>query len=180
MSIEKGQHSEDIKNMLHNAVEARDIISNFHREMGRIDPIYESLLRQISNRLNAIERTGNQLFSRTISEPLGKYLTGRQLSREEFYSLRLMDLPLPMFKMKDVLKVSWDEYEFFTLFCYADGVSRCYINPWLVEEQEVEDEPGIRLSKFVAPEELLWDGLRPEQKEFFVEYLPEIVERFKR
>ncbi len=152
MDTKKGQYSENIKTILQNAGEAREKIMEFNREMGRIDPRVESLFQYISQRLNAIECKGKQLFSQISSEPLGKYLTGRRLSREEFYFLRSIEIPVPIIEMKNFVKVSWDEYEFFTLFYYDDGTSRCYINPNLVKEQVIENQAGITLGMFVDPE----------------------------
>lgn len=62
------------------------------------------------------------------------------------------------------------------MLCYEDGDRRAYINPW-----ETPRAPGVVRMRFgIPPEEARLESLRPEQREFFQKYLPEVYARLGR
>lgn len=111
----------------------------------------------------------SRLFHRIRGEPHNRFLSGFMLSREEFYLASAQDLIM-------IETPADDAYEVFRMFHYEDDARRCYIN--INESPRVEGRLRIRIG--VPPEELSWDRLRPEQRDYFERHLPEVAGRFRR
>jgi hypothetical protein len=123
--------------------------------------------------LISIQQSENGLFNRLSSEPVGKYSSGAKLTKEEFYLLKAMDVPL--IEAKDFNLSNWDDFDFFNYFTYENERCRGYINP-----TPVGDEIKKSDMKFGYPPEILeLSALRPEQHNFFKKYLPAVYARFK-
>lgn len=112
-------------------------------------------------------------WERYVSTPADKLLRGDRLTREEFHVMAAAGIIQGASKQLSGLPV--DDYELFDLMCYDDGAKRCYINPAL-EPSNGEN----KMQAGSAPEDLSWDGLRGEQKDFFEQYDPELALRFYR
>jgi hypothetical protein len=110
----------------------------------------------------------NHLFDRLHSSPLGLLTHGHPMSREAYYLLVALG----------VLRggsCAGDPYSHFQMTRYEDDERRSYI---------CLDEPphsgGVKLHLGLWPEEISWDRLRPDQRDFFNRHLPEVAARFKR
>jgi hypothetical protein len=139
----------------------------------RLPEQVSEFIDKIRKALISIRQSENGLFNRLSSEPVGKYASGAKLTREEFYLLKAMDVPL--IKAKDFNLSNWDDFDFFNLFTYEDEQCRGYINPTPMgdEIRKVEIKFGF------PPENLKLSALRPEQHDFFSKYLPAMYTRFK-
>ena len=117
------------------------------------------------------------MFGRFVDGPLNGFLSGRALTREEYYITAAAGLHC--YTAKAAGLSTFDDFEIFNFFYYEDEGRRCYINP------SMHPPPFGRIRLHGGglgepPEELSWSKLRPEQQSFFTEYLPSIADRFKR
>ena len=118
------------------------------------DPIY-----QLPVCLSRARGAAGELFERLSARPISRYVMGYLLSREEFYLLAIRGT---------WVKTPWgDAYEVFRMFHYEDSEHKGYIN-----------QDGFAYG--VLAEEVSWERLRSEQREFFDRHLPEVAARFKR
>lgn len=141
--------------------EALDI--QMKRDEQRPSYCFEALmsLRDVESRLGT---TIDKFFHR----PLWRWLNGYPLTRTEFHQLVAWDL-------LHCSGVPVDDYSVFAHLRYEDEGRRCYIDP----AAPMASGQG-RGSSRVPPEEISFDRLRPEQREFFETYMPNVARRFKR
>lgn len=147
------------------ADDIRDLISLLDQALQRTatgpDPMPPWLLQA--------REAGRMLFERVCAGPHGRYLGGFLLSREEFFLLASRGLAS--------VDMPWgDEYDVFRMFHYEDSDQRGYINP--SERPRVPGTVRVRLG--IPPEEIAWERLRPEQRDFFERHLPQVAGRFAR
>ena len=79
----------------------------------------------------------------------------------------------------------YDDYEIFQQFWYEDESKCGYIAP----DQKPLPSPvtigdtttiHVRPGPSLAPEDIIWERLKPEQREFFERYIPDVAGRIKR
>jgi hypothetical protein len=130
-------------------------------------------LHSLRSSLQAAHSALVSLLDCLCAGPLDRFLRGYRLSRQEYHLLRAQGLlcwPRESVGLPDV-----DDYEVFDMFFYEDGERRCFINPLL--RARTPGTVGIRVG--VSPEELSFEGLRPEQRRFFETRLPDVANRFR-
>lgn len=131
----------------------------------------QACLQTLSDKLSAVKVAQQEAFERYLDGPAQKFFAGRRLSREEYYLVAAMAGPWATASQLGLLP--FDDYALFELMYYEDDERRCYINP------DLKFKPG-RAGGFGKPPELLKAvALRPEQHEFFAEFMPEVYRRFR-
>lgn len=100
-------------------------------------------------------------------------LSGRLLSREQYYLL--MTMGIMNIPNKSTHLSGFDDYEVYCFFVHESENQHGYIEPGL---KAPNSSKSIRIGRW-SPEEILWKDLRPDQKCFFQDNLPEIAKRFK-
>lgn len=128
----------------------------------RLPSDVQTLMEDIS-RAQSLER---ELSHRLHRDPMDRLLRGQPMSREEFYLLVALGV---------VRGGSGDLYDDFQMLRYEDNKRRAYIT--------VDPKPpaGKRVLHFGPyPEDLSWQRLRSEQREFFERHMPELAARFRR
>lgn len=139
-----------------------------------LPPELSALLERLCRSTDTARSIGNTLFDRLCSAPVALYLNGYLLTHEQFHLLAAQGI---MFDCT---------YNAFRMLHYEDDDRRCYINPnetplpppEIDQQGGIHQRVGLRLGK--PPEEILWNRLRPEQQDYFQQYLPEIAARFRR
>ena len=111
----------------------------------------------------------SQLADRLQDGPLGLLLHGRQMSREAY--CLLVASGVLWFEGS----YTGDPYDDFQMLRYEDDTRRSYICL-----DEAPPAGAIRAHLGMRPEEISWERLRPEQRDFFSRHLPKVVARFKR
>ena len=110
----------------------------------------------------------DQLSDRLCFGPLGLFTHGHPMSREAYYLLVALG----------VLhggSYTGDSYADFQMLHYEDDERRSYICL-----DELPPAGTLRRHSGMRPEEISWERLRPEQRDFCERHLPEIAVRFKR
>jgi len=176
------------------APEIRDILRTieelnhrlFSRAIGQLEPLQkpEQLVNELGMALHAIEGAARAAFERYSSGPVIKFARGIPLTPEEYHYLCASGLD---WGAKDAGLSPLTDFEVFSMFFYEDDKRHTLINPdalarWPrgpaeVGVEVVHDRVFARLG--TPPEELSLSALRPEQKDFFQDYLPKIYARFK-
>lgn len=110
----------------------------------------------------------DQLADRLHFGPLGLFTHGHPMSREAYYLL----VALGAFRGGSY---TGDSYADFQMLRYEDDERRSYICL-----DELPPAGTLRLHFGMRPEEISWERLRPEQRDFFERHLPEVAVRFKR
>jgi hypothetical protein len=129
-----------------------------------VTPDVVTLTEEISRAITL----ANQLSERLHEGPLKGLLQGRLLSREEYYLL----VALGVLGGRSSIG---DSYAEFQMLHYEDDERRFYI---MLDERPAAGM--IRVHHGMWPEEIWWERLRSEQKEYFERYLPEVAVRFRR
>lgn len=138
--------------------------------------IPESIGKLISKgleQLAQIREAEQKAADRYFLGPANRFTNGIPLTREDYYLLVAMNVLSGNHRIECPLSA----YEIFQMLCYEDPELRCYINP---EESPRSSEAHVRFRMGRPPEGLCLGALRPEQKQFFKLYAPEIYARFKR
>ena len=129
-------------------------------------------LAALDQELRAIAHSNDNLRWYFCRNPLDKWLTGQQLTREEFYLLAA----------QGILKIpsetgSEEAYEEFTNDLYEDNELRGYINP--SERPELNGGWTPRLKIGIVPEDVRKSFLSAHQKAFFRKFKPILFSRFR-
>jgi hypothetical protein len=133
-----------------------------------LQPAFE----RIKERLGEIESNAGISIDRYSDRPRLFLTKAYPLSEEYFYVLQAMGLFRGITKGLNLSPVS--DFEAFMLMRYEDEQRRGYINP--AESPRKDGMIGIRFG--APPEEINRSDLRPEQLEFFQQYLPQVYARF--
>jgi len=161
-----GKDFEELRSRLDRAADASRRVTGWVRsQLGPADlpPDVVTLVEEISSAQLLV----NQLSDRLHSGPLGLLIGGHAMSREAYYVLVALGvLPGGTF--------TGDPYGDFQMLHHEDEKGRCYIS--------LDEAPAgtIRIHAGLRPEEISWERLRPEQRDFFGRHLPEVAARFKR
>jgi hypothetical protein len=172
------QWGEDILKLIAVCEEALENLTAYEEETGGKVKAMESedtLFRQ----LQEIQSFANRIHGEFCSGWATKFFKGIPLTPTEYYLMRAAGIHLRTAKMLGLSQV--DDFEAFSNLCYEDHQSYCYIAP----EEEAEDsssksEEEIRIRLGQPPEELRARYLRREQRVFFEQYLPDILDRLGR
>ncbi|MEI6269659.1 MAG: hypothetical protein WCP01_12325 [Methylococcaceae bacterium] len=135
----------------------------------------------LDQQLSVIAQTSDNLRWYFCRNAIDKYLGGQQLAREEFYLLAAQGI------MIIPSESGFQEaYEEFSHFLYEDNEQRGYISP-----SEQPDPPpvpteiggwtqrvGLRIG--IVPEVVRTSFLRPDQKDFFKKFRPNLFSRFRK
>ena len=134
----------------------------------------EAILTQLAEQLWDVRLGAEEACARLQGLPLERMLSGLRLTREEYHLLSAQEL-FSEGTSKALGLSPYDDFEAFSMLCYEDERRIAYINP---EEKPLK--PGVvRVRSGISPEEVHTKALRPEQKEFFERYLPDVYRRFK-
>jgi hypothetical protein len=134
----------------------------------------QSYLTTLERDLGGMGETARRLFGRLSSEPSGKLLAGRPLSREEYYLVRALGTDFGGAQELGLSDLA--DYEVYRMLCYEDDQQWSYINVHLSPREPQAQRIAARLGR--PPEECRRRHLRPEQVIFFRDRLPEIYKRF--
>ena len=127
-----------------------------------------SEVRTLMEEISKAESLANQLSDRLHRGPLEQLGYGQPLSREAFFVLVALGV-------LNGGSYSGDAYEDFQMLRYEDGEQRGYIT--LADKPP----PGYAMFRFGPwPEDISWQRLRPEQREFFDRHMPGFAARFRR
>jgi hypothetical protein len=126
-----------------------------------------------------------------MDEDLGRIyyrvLSGHRLTREEFHLMMALNPGIFNFTNKFFGLSDFDDYEVFDHFCYEGEptpVKRYYCG--YIDPVRSPPPPTARTitpgawGPYLAPEDIFWNRLRPEQREFFARHFPKVAIRFKR
>jgi hypothetical protein len=171
--------------------EIGDLIQFFNRNIAGADSLPDDQISQVGASLIALQKSLQQ-----AAESLGPiadlqglatltFLAGKRLNREQFYFL-LMSESLE-WTNKNLGLSDFEDFELFELLRYEGSQRQGYI--YLGED--IDDLPDIGADDWflellsstyrkaiVPPEEIPWNTLQPEQREFFTRHLPNVVVRF--
>ena len=129
--------------------------------------------------INKIRNNARDIDESVALSPTMKLLWGHLLTREEFYllSARLSVDGEALPTAKDIGLSSFDDFEIFCLLHYNNDQKQGYVDvgPPLATRK---NDATVFFGK--PPESVPLRCLRPEQKQFFERYLPEIFRRFNR
>ena len=123
-------------------------------------------------RLHKVARAVNE---RMVHRPALKVWRGKPLTEQEYYFMRAAGVLMNSAHQLGLSPV--DEYELHRHFCYEDDQKFCYVHPG--PKPKKSRGRRIQLKVGCVPEQLSAQHLRPEQKAFFEEYLPELLARFQ-
>ncbi len=135
----------------------------------------EELLPALRREAERIHKTAEAVNERTVRQPARKLLQGRPLTEQEYYLVRTGGVHLNTAHQLGFSPV--DEYRLYRHLCYEDDRRICCINP--EPKQTNVDDNAVTIQLGCTPEELHTQHLRPDQKAFFQEHLPELLARFQ-
>jgi hypothetical protein len=125
-------------------------------------------IASLEKEISIVESLAGRLFERLFERPFSLLLSGHHLSREEFYLLVALGF-------LGGGSYTGDAYADFQMLHYEDEKRRTYIT--------LEAPPGagrVKLHCGMWPEEISWNRLRPDQRAFFEQHLPEVAVRFRK
>ncbi|MGO9137236.1 MAG: hypothetical protein ACLQBC_06155 [Syntrophales bacterium] len=141
-----------------------------------------TLHNELFEELETIDWTIKDLRFRFFRYPNNKWLTGQQLTREEYYLLAAQGiLRIPSVSG---LREAYEEYSLYYL--YEDDEAKGYINP--CQEPTSPPVPQANGSMKIkcgailgiTPEDVKTSFLREDQKDYFREFEPDLFSRFKK
>jgi hypothetical protein len=137
-----------------------------------------SLLGTLHAELDQCRQSAHEAFDRYSSGPCANALTGRPLSREQYYLCRAMGADFGT--APEVGLAGLDDYGVYQMLCYEDDERWAYIDIHLAPRKPTRPGPSTRVSARFgrAPKECRRRYLRPEQHDFFREHLPDVYDRF--
>jgi hypothetical protein len=143
-----------------------------------------SHLKALAQELDRARGAAAQAFDRYSDGPLEKMLHGWLLSREEYYLCRAMGMDFGT--ARELGLSEFEDYDVYRMLRYEDDKRLTYINVHEVQETLQKETPPegvtekIHLRFGSPPEECKRRYLRPEQQEFFLNYLPRVYARFSK
>ena len=146
----------------------------------KVEDSEESLRGQ----LHKIKSLAFKLHETLISNPIRTAFSKDRisLSEQDYWLLRAQGLKLFTAKRVGISPVS--DYEVYKNCIYEDEEKVCFLDPDETSEVETVDKKTghikIRFRISRSPEELELKHLRPEQKEFFAKYRPDVLARLKK
>jgi hypothetical protein len=123
-----------------------------------------------------------------MDEDLGRIayriLCGCRLTRAEFHLFIALHPEILNFTNKFLGLSDFDDYEVFDHCCYEGENKSGYIDPDRHPDPPLQGTERILKARYpgptMAPEDIFWNRLRPEQQSFFEHHLPKVAIRFKR
>lgn len=172
--------------------ELGDLITWFKRDIVGREGFPEATVTQVNNSLATMSDSLSKL-AETISgvadaqsRAMLNFLSGKRLSREEYYIL-LASEGLE-WTNKTMGLAAFDDYELFDLLRYEGDDHSGYIYP----APDIDDLPAANPDDWtlafisqtyrkaiIAPEAIQWSTLSSKQRALFKTYLPEMVGRFR-
>ena len=187
-----GESIQSVNQSLGTAVdELGDLRTWFKRDMSESDAFPTETVTRVGDSLDEMSRS-LQYLAETITgiadaqnQAMFHFLGGLKLGREDFYILLATECI--EFTNKTVGLSDFDDYELFNLLRYKGKDRRGYI----YLQSDINDIPETDpddwtmsfitrtyLKAIIPPEEIEWETLTAEQRQFFEKYLPETVKRF--
>jgi hypothetical protein len=147
-------------------------------------PALEAILKILHDALISCESIAAEIddnATRTMLRCFG----GRRLTREEYYLIHALDPQLLDYTNKSSGLSSFDDYEVFSFYCYESKDECGYISPSHTPRSppvvhDLTTTIAARVGPMLAPEDVSWSGLLPEQRTFFERYCPAVAKRFRR
>lgn len=132
-------------------------------------------LEALTREIEKCSRAAEKAFERCSSVPINKVLAEVPLSREQYYLCRAMGMDLGT--AREVGLIDFDDYQIYRMLCYEDDNRWAYINIHLAPREPHPTQVAARFGR--PPEEFRRRFLRPEQHDFFREFLPDVYKRFR-
>ncbi len=170
-ATDQGMHAlQDVTSWISRYVVADDVLP-------RVDPPRQiaPAIEAVRTAFEEIRRARSDAFERFVAAPLDRLVRGFELTAEQYYLLSAMGAIRGT--AKDLGLSPVDDFEAFALLHYDDDEWEGYINPSLEPRDLGSGKAGFRFGR--SPEEVPRARLRPEQSEFFRQYLPEVFSRFR-
>lgn len=174
------------------ADELDDLVTWFKRDVIGREGFSEETITQVTNSLttmsDALMNLGETIsgVADAQSRAILNFLSGKRLSREEFYIL--LASQTVEWTNKTMGLAAFDDYELFELLRYEGEDQSGYI--YLAAD--IDDLPAASPDDWtlafitrtyrkaiIAPEAIQWSTLSQKQRAFFKTYLPEMVGRFR-
>lgn len=173
--------------------ELGDLITLFNRDVASNSNLPEETIAQVGSSLKALakslELTALQFsgVADAQSRATLAFLSGKKLSRDQFYILLASECI--EWTNKTLGLSDFEDFELIELLRYegTDRQGYIYLGADIddVPKEAVDDWYLNFLSRtyrkaIIPPEEIHWFDLKPEQRSFFEEYLPDAADRFLR
>lgn len=161
-----GRDFADLRSRLAAALDATRQLENWARAqlVGNMPPMIGVLVDELSK----AQSVASQLAERLHENPLALLIHGYLMPREAYYVLVALGV-------LGGRSYTGDAYNDFAMLHYEDSERRC-----VIDVGEPPPPGTIRIHFGTRPEEIRWERLRPEQREYFGLHLPEVAARFRR
>jgi hypothetical protein len=157
----------ELRRCLRRAAEASHHMAGWMRMQLGPEPLPSDVLTLMED-ISKAQSLENQLSDRLHRGPMDKLIRGKPMSREEFYLLVALGVLTGG-------SYTGDSYDDFQMLRYEDNERRSYVS---VAQKPPAGKLVARAGLF--PEEISWQQLRPEQRDFFDRHMPELAARFRR
>jgi len=146
-------------------------------EQGKINvDEFQDSISSLVQHIKRIRRIADAINGRMVRSPSKKLLAGETLTEQEYFFIRTGDVHLNTAHQVGLSPI--DEYAIYRHLCYEDDNVICCINPEPIPEETPDNVVQVRWG--INPEELHAKHLRPEQRDFFEEHLPDLLARFQK
>ena len=141
-------------------------------------------LQHLKEGLLRIRQEAEWLHGALTTEPIQRIFSPDRanLTEQQYYLLRAAGIMLPPATSLRISPV--DDYEVYRYCIYEDDKRVCFVHPDENPVVETVDEKTgytkIRIRLAISPEEIELKHLRPEQREFFAKYRPDVLERIQK
>jgi hypothetical protein len=145
---------------------SRRLTASLPAELDATDELTD--IARLMEEIATARSLAGQLSERLHGGPLGSLSHGQPLSREAFYVLVALG----------VLgggSYAGDPYDDFQMLLFEDDERRSYIT---LDPKPSGGKGSVHAGLW--PEEISWERLRPEQRDYFERHLPNIAARFVR
>lgn len=142
------------------------------------------LLRRFKEKIQQLRCDAVRLHETLIVEPAQKTLSLERanLTEQQYYLLRAAGITMPTAKSLGISPV--DDHEVYRHCIYKDDKQVCFLDPNENPVVETVDKKTgctkVRIRLAISPEEIELKHLRPEQREFFAKYRPDVLERIQK
>jgi len=162
-----GGDFQELRRSLARAAEASHRMADWMRMQLGAESLPSDVLTLMED-ISTAKSLANQLSDRLHRDPLSRLFYGQPMSREEFYVLVALGV-------LSGGSYTGDPYDDFQMLRYEDNERRSYMT---VDQKPPAGKLVVHGGPY--PEELSWQLLRPEQREFFERHMPELAARFRR
>ena len=174
---EQKKWPDQLRELVDACCETLEIVDEVDEDMSQAE------LLSLRKELGKVKRMADQLRSSMCTIPASKAFSLNRMSMTEQEYYLLCAAGCKLFTANGLGLSPFSDYEAFIHCCYEDDEKVCYIDPAekppVADEKKKTEKFTIRMRLGCSPEELHIKYLRPEQKEFFQELLPDVYDRFQ-